>query len=352
MSAALIERLRACQRELVDELRSEYYCDDVEPPPEAFGWSEQKLRDYFECGGESPPCNVSDAAAAKPSPVVAPQLEPSLPCILLVGDSITENALDGDVNKSEMNPDYMEERFLKGRAEAGMGWAALLARDYGRRCDVLTRGYSGYNTRWILSDLQAGKLALPSSTTVSVKAITLMLGSNDHVRPADPMHVPVDEYERNLGAIVANLSERYPAAELLLMTPPPCDAAKFKKMWKEISNNQYDGAARGEERLVPYLLAGKRVAQRLKASGAKVRLVDVHDEFIARAKAAGDASFGECLWDGLHMNAQGEQHIYKIVAKALVAAGVAPLDHELHRPHSLHMCYPTRFDHDGNRIKR
>ena len=37
------------------------------------------------------------------------------------------------------------------------GFGAHLQDVYQRRCDVLNRGYSGYNTRWILKLLQAGE---------------------------------------------------------------------------------------------------------------------------------------------------------------------------------------------------
>lgn len=47
-----IDELRALQGKLVAMLQSEYFCDDLEPPPDAFGWNEQRLRDYFESGGD------------------------------------------------------------------------------------------------------------------------------------------------------------------------------------------------------------------------------------------------------------------------------------------------------------
>ena len=47
-TAAELKRL---QRLLVSQLQAEYYCDDVEPPEEAFGWDEAKLNAYFESGG-------------------------------------------------------------------------------------------------------------------------------------------------------------------------------------------------------------------------------------------------------------------------------------------------------------
>jgi hypothetical protein len=49
--AATIAELQRLQKLLVKQLQDEYFCDDVTPPSEAFGWEESKLRDYFESGG-------------------------------------------------------------------------------------------------------------------------------------------------------------------------------------------------------------------------------------------------------------------------------------------------------------
>ena len=51
-AASTAAELLRLQRLLVRQLQEEYFCDDVEPPELAFGWSESKLRDYFENGGE------------------------------------------------------------------------------------------------------------------------------------------------------------------------------------------------------------------------------------------------------------------------------------------------------------
>ena len=50
--AETVAELQRLQQLLVSQLQSEYFCDDVEPPAEAFGWAEGRLREYFENGGE------------------------------------------------------------------------------------------------------------------------------------------------------------------------------------------------------------------------------------------------------------------------------------------------------------
>ena len=99
------------------------------------------------------------------------------------------------------------------------------------RLEHTHRGFSDYNTKLIRADLKANLLALPATGAAGddVKAVTVMLGSNDSVQKPDPLHVSIDDYKANLHAIVANLRQRYPAAVLFLLTPPPCDGEAFKK---------------------------------------------------------------------------------------------------------------------------
>ena len=58
--STLVDQLKALQAQLVGALQAEYFCDDLAPPPEAFGWGEPLLRSYFESGG--------DAAVEEPAP--------------------------------------------------------------------------------------------------------------------------------------------------------------------------------------------------------------------------------------------------------------------------------------------
>jgi lysophospholipase L1-like esterase len=93
-----------------------------------------------------------------------------------------------------------------------------------RRAEVLNHGVCGFTTRLMLDDLTAGVMSLPKpdASGSRVLAVTLMLGSNDHSSPRDIFHVPIEEYEANLSAILALLAKRYPASVLLLLTLPPC----------------------------------------------------------------------------------------------------------------------------------
>jgi lysophospholipase L1-like esterase len=81
---------------------------------------------------------------------------PSRPIFVLFGDSITQRACGPD------------------------GWATIVADAYQRRVDVITRGYSGYNTRWarqIMDDV------FPSSCNTSILLTTIFFGANDAALP-------------------------------------------------------------------------------------------------------------------------------------------------------------------------
>ena len=72
-----------------------------------------------------------------------------------------------------------------------------------RKCDVINRGFSGYNTRWcnkmipsVLSEFDAKNIAM----------VTIFLGANDSNLPANKQqHVPVNEFKQNLVEIVEKI---------------------------------------------------------------------------------------------------------------------------------------------------
>uniref|UniRef100_A0A8C3WLD1 1-alkyl-2-acetylglycerophosphocholine esterase n=1 Tax=Catagonus wagneri TaxID=51154 RepID=A0A8C3WLD1_9CETA len=107
------------------------------------------------------------------------------------------------------------------------GWGASLADKLVRKCDVLNRGFSGYNTRWARVILP--RLIGKGSGRDSPAAVTIFFGANDSaLKEENPrQHVPLAEYEANLKSMVQYLrSVDVPAARLILITPPPlCEAA-------------------------------------------------------------------------------------------------------------------------------
>ncbi len=137
------------------------------------------------------------------------------PSILLFGDSITEFAF----------------------GESGqVGWASLLSSMYTRRADVLSRGFSGYNTRHALGVLEslflAGKKSDDASSSTPLLFCTVFFGANDASLPTARQHLSVDEYDCNMREIIRTIrknttpyntyeTKNHNHVPIILFTPPP-----------------------------------------------------------------------------------------------------------------------------------
>ena len=130
--------------------------------------------------------------------------------ILLIGDSITQLSFSAQHR----------------------GWGAGLAEWYQRTADVVNRGFSGHNSRWVRQSLAH---ILPATRGEDFVLATVFLGANDAVvcAPVDGdaraghgggQHVSVDEYASNIAAIVDAVRASCPCAAVLLITPPPVDS--------------------------------------------------------------------------------------------------------------------------------
>lgn len=68
---------------------------------------------------------------------------------------------------------------------------------------MVLRGYSGYNTRWVLKMLER---VFPASQEIDPIALTVFFGANDACLPnrySAFQHVPLSEYKENLRTIVS-----------------------------------------------------------------------------------------------------------------------------------------------------
>ncbi|KAG8538945.1 hypothetical protein GDO81_003288 [Engystomops pustulosus] len=122
----------------------------------------------------------------------------SWPRILLFGDSITQFSFEAN------------------------GWGLGLAEKLVRKCDVLNRGLSGYNSRWAKHVLP--KLIPDSTHAENMAAVTIFFGANDSsLKDLNPQqHVPLEEYADNLRSMVQYLkSVNIQQEKIVLITPPP-----------------------------------------------------------------------------------------------------------------------------------
>ncbi|XP_002734595.2 isoamyl acetate-hydrolyzing esterase 1 homolog [Saccoglossus kowalevskii] len=125
--------------------------------------------------------------------------------VVLFGDSITQRSFDDG------------------------SWGASLASQLQRKCDIVCRGFSGYNTRW-------SKIILPQiidkQMASDVSVVTIFFGANDAaLLEKDPQqHVPLEEYEQNLQSLVDYLnSVGITNDKIIFIAPPPLDELEWEK---------------------------------------------------------------------------------------------------------------------------
>ena len=230
---------------------------------------------------------------------------------------------------------------LTQRSFEPSGWGAALAHLYGRRCDVYNRGFGGYNTRWCRS--MVGEL-FPADETPLLA--TVLLGTNDaalfDVEPA--AHVPLEEYEDNLTAIVTHLKSR--CVHVMVLTPPCMDERQRLAFQKEKYGADAIGVLdRSNANTERYARCAARVAKKLNVPCVdlfeatwKVCGVSSHEKKVARqdsvdpwaepsaaaptnaAASETNASKAEDVFvDGVHFSAFGQNLVFQTLTERIRA---------------------------------
>ncbi|XP_067930440.1 isoamyl acetate-hydrolyzing esterase 1 homolog [Watersipora subatra] len=200
--------------------------------------------------------------------------------------------------------------FLLGDSQTQLGfsdsgcWLSIVANHFQRRCDVLSRGFSGYNTRWL-------KLMLPrlidAELAKTCAAITLFIGSNDAVAlPESPQGVPLPEYKQTVKDIVQYLLDLNVSREkIILISPPPVDADLWSVSLTKKGVPPKHGLS--NERTCTYAAALCDVAQELGVGS-----IDLYTEMMKSEEWRKYVSF-----DGLHLAKEGSQLLSELVIRKL-----------------------------------
>jgi isoamyl acetate esterase len=220
------------------------------------------------------------------------------PSIVLFGDSITQYGF--------------------GCTDSKTGWAGRLAAAYTRRCDVLNRGFSGYNTRHALELLPrifggggsgASNVGGESDAAARKNELlfcTVFFGANDAALPGEPQHVPIDEYGVNLNKIIMGIQKAADdkSVPILLLTPPPVDEAAWA------SFREIETCDRQNDVTRLYGLKVKDIAQQYE----NCLVVDTWELLEGNKHTR-----GQYLSDGLHLNEAGNDKVYEGLMDAMQA---------------------------------
>jgi len=226
------------------------------------------------------------------------------------------------------------------------GWGAHLANKYSRTADILLRGYSGYNTRWILQLLP---FLFPAERTAPA-LVTILLGANDACRPpplrdqhasASRQHVPLEEYQANLKLIVKAIGSCGDgSARVLLVTPPPVDHSA----WHTACVHKYGVLSTAEPNRLFSVTENYAVACMQVAKELGLPAVDLVQAFQQRD------DWHELLSDGLHPNGNGGDLIFALVDEAIKIhfPELIPGDFMDQQPNLLPMDFPDHKALDAN----
>ncbi|KAI6654577.1 Isoamyl acetate-hydrolyzing esterase 1-like [Oopsacas minuta] len=183
-----------------------------------------------------------------------------------------------------------------GSDPALAGWVAQMQNLCSRKADVLNRGFSGYNTRYIKMILPLLKIDWQHTIFV-----TILLGTNDAEIPVheDSGNVPISEFTANLREIIQHvLTQGVPADRIILITPPPVDEDKWFEVYKrKIWSN--DLAKIYNETVLA--VAGE--------TGTHV--IPIYSKIMAMP------NWKSFLSDGIHLSQEGNQLLFEEVSKIL-----------------------------------
>ncbi|CAD5116678.1 DgyrCDS5544 [Dimorphilus gyrociliatus] len=190
--------------------------------------------------------------------------------IVLIGDSLTQQAWNEN---------------------AGGGWGAKIADYCLRNFDVLNRGLSGYNTRWVETAILEEKDSfITKSMLNNAVLVTLFFGAND--ASTEVQHVPLEEFKENLVKYGEYIKNHAPSATLVLLTPPPV----ITKLWPNRNN----------ENALKYSKAVIEASNVLECP-----CLDVYSSMIKLD------NWQECLYDGIHLAPKGGDIIFNLIKPIL-----------------------------------
>ncbi|XP_063298256.1 isoamyl acetate-hydrolyzing esterase 1 homolog [Pelobates fuscus] len=196
----------------------------------------------------------------------------SWPRIVLFGDSITQFAFETN------------------------GWGSILANKLIRKCDVINRGLSGYNTRW--AKLILPRLVSKGCHAGNTAAVTIFFGANDSsLKEENPQqHIPLEEYVDNLQSMIQYLkSIDITGDRIILITPPPL----YEPAWEKECHLKGCKLNRSNERAGVYAKACIQVANE-----CGTEILDLWTTM-----QEGGQDFTLYLSDGLHLSDEGNRFV-------------------------------------------
>ncbi|KAF7857191.1 hypothetical protein EAF04_009432 [Stromatinia cepivora] len=220
------------------------------------------------------------------------------PQFILVGDSIVQ---------------------FSSNLRDGFSFTAGLEEHCSRRLQVINHGLSGYNTD---NALEIQQHLVPDPTTAKVSYLLILFGANDACLPESPtgQYVPLENYKKNIEALLDHWGSIAQHPTILLVTPPPINEIQLEEQDRQ---KGYSSVTRLQYNTAKYAAAVREIAA--KWEDRNVVLVDlwkalmhkavqmsqddnIDVDIIGTKRAGDDKAMRMLLTDGLHLSSEG----YKI----------------------------------------
>ncbi|XP_054161418.1 isoamyl acetate-hydrolyzing esterase 1 homolog [Oppia nitens] len=179
-------------------------------------------------------------------------------------------------------------------------WGSLIADRLQRISDVIVRGFSGYNSRYLR--MIGHKVFPPVMNFSDVSCVTILLGANDanDIDSPSGQHVPINEFEDNLTAIVNHLETIGITKDKIIMISPPIYC---HHKWVMFCNEKKKPISKKDNQTVgKYAEAVVRVAQT-----NDIEFLDIYKHFSEQP------NHETLLCDGLHFSRKGSQLMFELI---------------------------------------
>lgn len=180
-------------------------------------------------------------------------------------------------------------------AHGESGWLNSISDLFQRRCDVMNRGFSGYNSDQI-------KIILPKLFSEfkpeSISGVIVMLGSNDSAQKVlqDPIqHVELKKFSENMSYIADFILNWGVTKERIIFVSPP---KIYDEKWQKVkgpNTNHFDHLVRD------YALEVIKIA-----TSKSINFFDFR-----QAMEEYGSGYHELLHDGLHLSKKGGDLLFK-----------------------------------------
>jgi isoamyl acetate esterase len=285
--------------------------EDFSPPPVIHGIEEETIAERLSSSLADLSTRVS-SAVRESSTTVSRAIKGAVPLssaskspykvVVAFGDSITERG------NAVSHPLY------------GIGWTAVLAELLRSRADILTRGFSGYNTRYAVAALPK----VMSGPAVCADVVLVWFGANDAVKYGrGGQHVSVEDYGLNLSKLVHDIRSMRPASPIVpvLITPPPLHDEAYEGANKVATSGS---GPRTNANTSLYARECAEVARRMGCPS-----IDIYNGL---SKHAGSqANMKKFFCDGLHLSGEGNKFVGRYMYNELKAQVPGFSDEELPR---------------------